>query len=510
MMTRIVQQTKKWLKFAALMAAVLPGETGFLAAAPFESPETQSSAAKRGAPQTGTVLLSDEPVFPGNSGGPATATANPRLALRSRQYENEIPEGIGQELPGEISGDYSAPQAEGYATENAPVDDSGYAPSEGYAPADGYSQAEEYSQAEGSARVDSYAAGAGGNLFSGNGEPLIYDGAYGGSYQDGSEGSACGPDGCGQPGCDGGCCNSPGLLQLLHNNKCNFWTGRVELLTLWRSSPQSRPLYNFNPLGDVALNANAIQSDPAIGPRFSVFRTDSCGNGIEATYFQGANFRGQAALPTVTGAYQMASPGIYNNTPLTVDTASANLGSAIRSFELNDRIALGSNVQFLAGFRWVEWRESIQIYDTPFANPDTQDIYSTNCMNDLYGGQIGLDASLLKIANVRTEGFVKAGAYYNNAYQASNYQYLPVNQSVRVGGSACSFVGEVGMTGVLPLTNNLDFRFGYLAMWLTGLAQPTNQLSGQTLVQATPISGSLNTVGGVVVQGLTLGLEGRW
>ena len=93
MMTRIVQQTKKWLKFAALMAAVLPGETGFLAAAPFESPETQSSA-RGGAPQAGTVLLSDEPVFPGNSGAPATA--NPRLALRSRQYENEIPEGIGQ------------------------------------------------------------------------------------------------------------------------------------------------------------------------------------------------------------------------------------------------------------------------------------------------------------------------------------------------------------------------------------------------------------------------------
>ncbi|MEI7861317.1 MAG: hypothetical protein WCJ21_01750, partial [Planctomycetota bacterium] len=105
-MTRIVQQTKKWLKFAALMAAVLPGEAGFLGAAPFESPATQSSAAKRGAPQAGMVLLSDEPVFPGNSDGPATATANPRLALRSRQYENEIPEGIGQELPGEIAGDY--------------------------------------------------------------------------------------------------------------------------------------------------------------------------------------------------------------------------------------------------------------------------------------------------------------------------------------------------------------------------------------------------------------------
>ena len=168
-------------------------------------------------------------------------------------------------------------------------------------------------------------------------------------------------------------------------------------------------------------------------------------------------------------------------------------------------------MQFLAGFRWLEWRESIQIYDTLFGNPNTQNVYSTNCMNDLYGGQIGLDASLLKIANVRTEAFVKAGAYYNNAYQASSYFSSPTdNVSNRVGGSACSFVGEVGMTGVLPLTENLDFRFGYLALWLTGLAQPTNQLSSQQLTQPNNASGSLNTVGGVVVQGLTLGLEGRW
>ena len=66
------------------------------------------------------------------------------------------------------------------------------------------------------------------------------------------------------------------------------------------------------------------------------------------------------------------------------------------------------------------------------------------------------------------------------------------------------------MTGAIPLTNRIDFRFGYFALWLSGIAQPTQQLSGQVLVPGEDTSGSLATNGGVVVQGLTLGLEGRW
>jgi hypothetical protein len=49
-------------------------------------------------------------------------------------------------------------------------------------------------------------------------------------------------------------------------------------------------------------------------------------------------------------------------------------------------------------------------------------------------------------------------------------------------------------------------------MWLTGLAQPTRQLSGQTLIPSpayTP-QGSLTTNGSVILQGVSLGLEGRW
>ena len=52
-----------------------------------------------------------------------------------------------------------------------------------------------------------------------------------------------------------------------------------------------------------------------------------------------------------------------------------------------------------------------------------------------------------------------------------------------------------------------------IGLWLQGLAQPTNQLRGQTLSSGgpdSPVRGSLNTAGSTVVQGVSLGLEGRW
>ena len=66
------------------------------------------------------------------------------------------------------------------------------------------------------------------------------------------------------------------------------------------------------------------------------------------------------------------------------------------------------------------------------------------------------------------------------------------------------------MTAVLPISSNWDFRCGYFGLWLTGLAQPANQLSDQTITQIDAPSGTLNTTGTLILQGLSLGLEGRW
>lgn len=360
------------------------------------------------------------------------------------------------------------------------------------------------------------------------------------------DGHACGPE-C-MPGCQhcmsghGGrpwfnaVCEPVGLAQRLagllhHHGKDTCWTGRADALILWRNAPQVRPLYTTNPevagFSAVALDASQLESPAAGGGRLQLFRQDHCGNILEFGYLYGGQFFSEVVRPNVPGAYLTAPPGLdgvdFPSPIRALDQVGAQLVGSIQSAEINRRVGLCESTQFLYGFRWFQWYEKSLLIDTFGATEDPPtfgaDIYNTSTINNLWGGQIGFDSLLLRTRHgFRLEGLVKAGAYANNAGQTSRYVQFneglaPFISQVTANDwpGSCSFVGEVGMTGVMPICDNWDFRFGYLGLWLTGLAQPTNQLSGQNIAQgATPPTGTLSTVGTVIVQGVTLGVEGRW
>jgi len=328
-------------------------------------------------------------------------------------------------------------------------------------------------------------------------------------------------DGYGCTSCTGaGCdeCHRSALIDHCGHQKNGCWIGRVDALILWRNAPPDRPLISSGLVAGPLLNANGMDSTAAAGPRFSLFRVNNTtGHAIEATYLRAANFRSIRPLAAVSMPYDLAAPGIYGNAALPFDSGNANLGSRLQSFEFNRHHCHGQFVRFLAGFRWIEWQEQFTLQGTsPPAVGSVTDFYQTNCFNDLYGGQIGVDANLLALTWIRFDSVIKAGAYFNNAVQSSEYitsnPNSPGSASVAVNESPVSgaFAGELGFTGVMPLTRNLDFRFGYFGLWLSGIAQPTQQLSGQQLTPGQPIAGTINANGGVVVQGVSLGLEGRW
>jgi len=374
----------------------------------------------------------------------------------------------------------------------------------------------------------------------------VYGSPFNGSYEGGFDGQEPGQLPCnGQCGngncnaCQQGSCGLPewrynaecepmGLLQkmyLLHRGlkSDGCWTGRVDALILSRNAPGNRPLYTFNPAAaGTALNANQLESIAAVGPRLSLFHKDSCGKASwEGTYIYSGSFVAEKSLAPSLDGYELAAPGIYNNGSPSLDGATARLTSSLQSAELNRRWGWGSCTQFLAGFRWLQWQETLAIndaYDVASLDSFGQNVYTTGCYNNLFGGQIGLDTALWQPSKYfRLEGLVKGGAYYNSASQTSSYQnYLlgaPGDSlSVSAGQSpaVCSFAGELGLTGVVPICCNVDFRFGYFGLWLASLAQPVNQLSNQVLIPNQPTYGSLATNGNVVLQGLSLGLEGRW
>ena len=320
-------------------------------------------------------------------------------------------------------------------------------------------------------------------------------------------------------------CDPPGLLQKLcnlHDKSNACWSGRVDALILWRDAPPNRPLVET---GDNVprqlLNANSMQSTAAAGPRISLFRGNPCtGDAWEMTYLRAANFRSQRYLPeTADRQYALSPPGIYGNAnSQNFDSGYANLGSSLQSFEFNHHLCHGKHIRWLAGFRWVEWQEQFTLQDNFNGPPEPfTDFYQTGCVNDLYGGQIGADLYLLSLPWIRFDSVIKAGAYYNTAVQNSLYATsepgVPTpSQSSHVAQTpaSCAFVGELGFTGVVPVTKNLDIRVGYFGLWLSGIAQPTQQLSGQRLDLNNPPTGSLTTRGGTLAQGVSLGLEGRW
>jgi hypothetical protein len=352
--------------------------------------------------------------------------------------------------------------------------------------------------------------------------------------------SGCSPQGTGcqnghcTSGCHaGGLADTSGLYRFLGHSKNACWTLRSDAILLWRNAPESRPIYStIDPatggLGPTALNADEMNSDVLAAPRLSLMRTDAEGRTLEATYIYAGNFYSDRTMPYVRNGYVTSPPGIFGNDwgsgGTELNTATATLIGQLQSLEFNARHCLWNDTcQFLIGPRWLQWNETLRMKDSFSAPPppdpislEGKDVYQSQCFNNLWGGQIGLDALILgRVGLPRVEGLVKAGAYYNKAGQASTYRYsqndgFAFSNQARAGGpAAASFVGEVGLTAVVPLSCNCDFRCGYFGLWLTNLAQPTNQLSDQRINQFDSVP-ALDTSSCLVLQGLSLGLEGRW
>ena len=318
-------------------------------------------------------------------------------------------------------------------------------------------------------------------------------------------------------GCPSACCppacRVPHVLDPLGVDP--LWSGRAEALLLWRQSPQPLVLLE-NAAGGTALDAGQLGSGMAAGPRFTLFRHTGDDGAIEFNYLRVQTFEASRDLPTTAGGYFQTSHGIFccpSDTP--IDGATTNLSSALQSFELNRRFPTDGGWQWLTGFRWVEWRESIGIATNSFGGA-FNDTYATSTFNNLYGWQAGADSILYGLGGpFRIEGLGKAGIYYNNAVQNSrrttDTTVPPSDLTVGSTIGRAAFVGEVGLTAVYDVYDWLSVRAGYAAFWLGGIAQAPNQLFKQELCpDSPPYLGITDTGGSVWIQGITLGLEARY
>ena len=212
---------------------------------------------------------------------------------------------------------------------------------------------------------------------------------------------------------------------------------------------------------------------------------------------------------TGTGAFasnNLVGPD-YNEVSGAMATSSAN----IQSLEVNLRRTDGGMIEWISGFRWLEWGQNLSFVDS-ITQGDTLvggDFANINTLNNLYGWQLGGDMMLWNAGRwLRVNGIAKAGVYYNHqAAQNTYYTDFFTEANAASSNDTVSFVGETGINASLALTNWLSWRAGYTCFWLGGVATPARQL-GLTNIDTNTTS--VNTNGSVFLHGVNTGLEARW
>ena len=312
----------------------------------------------------------------------------------------------------------------------------------------------------------------------------------------------------------------------LKDRCCPTWEAQVDALFLWQGNIPSQPLYFNTETQQTVLDVNQLQNKAAIAPRYAIiYNHDDC-RAIEVNYFQVWGFNSAASVgPTFNAAGNGAyTVNILNQVAFeNIAYAQATGTAHIQSLEVNLRRRDGASgmIQWISGFRWLEWGQGLSVSDyayvagDPTADPPIDPIInpeqiSVTTLNNLYGWQWGGDMMLWNAGRwLRINGIGKAGVYYNHQASQNTY-YNDFQQPATVAAASndtVSFVGETGVNCSWALTNWLSWRGGYSFFWLSGMAVPANQLKLTDLATGTT---SVNTNGSVFIHGLTTGLEARW
>jgi hypothetical protein len=343
------------------------------------------------------------------------------------------------------------------------------------------------------------------------------------------------------------------------------WTFSAETLVLGRTGGANQTLVGLLPGGmqfaDTqsaaasaagAFNSNQFWQGFSAGPKVSVSYHDESGYGAEFSYF---NIFTQSATKTVdpTGPTNTAdwlvmyAPGSFWQTQDFPYQGMAWKDSTnLYSAEANGRLDLSPRVTVLGGLRWLQLNDTLVGWLTP-ADRNAPDwkagcliglppspsctlsgvssteaaspyapFWTAKTRNNLYGGQIGVDAKLLELGRFSVDGLIKAGLFDNNATQSALVSMEKKLYPTQATTNRPAFVGEAELQLKYQLAKGLAFKLGYEALWLDGVALAPGQIRETYTTSPSPDSPltpvtaralGVNSGSNVLFQGATAGLE---
>ena len=280
----------------------------------------------------------------------------------------------------------------------------------------------------------------------------------------------------------------------------------------------------LGPDGPTVLDTGELQREFDAGGQFTFGRRIFDCYRIEGTYI-GLHDYEEAAIATnndpigggavgnlstlLSGFADPVIPGFDN-----VSRVSIALDSTFQSAEVNLRYWADMppgpfDVSYLVGGRYIRIREQFNLATEsalPVLDGGTLNDAQVNTENDLVGLQIGIQGACLISARWWFDFDLKGGIYNNSTNQATSF--ITTGEGEVLTGAedeTTAFVGDISLVANWQMTPNLQFRIGYHAIFIDGVAIASENLAANTDLLVTG-PGRLDDQGEIAYHGPLIGL----
>lgn len=288
---------------------------------------------------------------------------------------------------------------------------------------------------------------------------------------------------------------------------CSKWDGSSRWILLQQSRTDSPTLFNAGN-GQVVDRASFGQNLES-GIELTLGR-QICGDWrFYGTYLRIFQNQSEIALSNLNSITFFTSPS-STTAGLGGASGSTSLTSEFENVELNVARPICESVSFFTGFRYVRFDETF----STLANDGSPELFNWGADNDLYGGQIGVDALLWKKGSLSVSGLASFGVFNNSAN--SSFRAVDSNLSFdnfgNDSGSTVSSIFDFKLDMAYQLRGGWSFTGGYRFLYLSGIALATEQVRETANFNGAneQETMSLTVDDELVFNGLSLGLQFVW
>lgn len=307
-------------------------------------------------------------------------------------------------------------------------------------------------------------------------------------------------------------CNQSSCCNSCNQNSCcseccggcftPYCYGSAGVVILHRSRPDSGIVVGNNPFTGVSISdASDFRFGWNAGPDVTIgYRYDCC-DAIEGRFFDDDGVQDSNTFRTPSGFIGAGFTGPANT------LFEGQYTTQLYSSELNWRHTLNDQLDFLAGFRWIELSDEM---DYRINGTVAEGDYKYR--NHLYGAQGGLDWKLTDRCNpLQIDTIGKAGLYGNDSsggifeYQGANRTFIGSFEGV---DTTAAFVGELDFTAKYQLTCHTSIHGGYELLWLNDVALAGNAASRSLLNPS--LLRTVDNGQNLFYSGATAGIDFNW